>query len=78
VNTEYNLSTQTETSLNELVRLFGEAAGREIVPEYAPVRAGDIKRSMLANEKARKGLGWNPQVSLKEGLSRTYEYFCNK
>ena len=75
VNTEYNISTQTETSLKELVALMGEVAGREIVPEFAAVRAGDIRRSSLCNEKAKAGLGWAPEVSLKEGLARTYEYF---
>ena len=78
VNTEYNISTQTEISLKELVSLLGEVAGREIVPEFAPVRAGDIRRSSLCNEKSREGLGWEPKVSLKEGLTRTYEYFCHK
>ena len=76
VNTEYNISTQTETSLKELVELMGEVSGKDIQPEYAPVRAGDIRRSSLRNEKAVAGLNWQPKVSLKEGLARTYEYFC--
>ena len=75
VNTAYNLSTQTESSLKELVQLMGEVAGREIVPEYAQVREGDIRRSVLANEKAIARLGWQPKVSLKDGLASTYKYF---
>ena len=78
VNTEYNLATQTETSLNQLIHLFAEVAGRDIGPEYADARKGDIRRSMLANGKAKAGLGWEPKVSLKEGLANTYEYFARK
>ncbi|MCH3959751.1 MAG: GDP-mannose 4,6-dehydratase [Selenomonas sp.] len=75
VNTVYNISTQTETSLNALVDLFGQAAGTRIRPLYGPVRAGDIDRSMLCNEKAVSQLGWQPQMPLLEGLRRTYQYF---
>lgn len=78
VNTEYNLSTQTETSLNQLVHLFAEVSGKDLRPQYAEARQGDIRRSMLANEKAKTGLGWEPMVSLKEGLANTYDYFATK
>lgn len=75
VNTVYNLSTQTETSLNDLVQLFGHVVGNKIQLKYGPSREGDIYRSMLANEKAEDGLGWHPEVSLEEGLRRTVTYF---
>lgn len=75
VNDVYNLCTQTETSLKELVAILIEVAGRDIEPEYCPAREGDIARSMLCNEKAKKGLGWEPEMDLKEGLARTYGYF---
>lgn len=75
-NTVYNLSTQTETSLKELVAVLAEIAGREIVPVYKEARPGDIYRSMLSNERVCRELGWKPQMPLKEGLRRTYEHFC--
>lgn len=40
VNTVYNLSTQTETSLLELVQIMGKVSGHEIVPKFSPVRGG--------------------------------------
>jgi len=30
---------------------------------------------MLANGRARRALGWAPEVPLREGLKRTYTYF---
>lgn len=78
VNAAYNLSTQTETSLRELVSLFAEIRGREIVPKYGAEREGDIYKSMLSNSRARRGLDWQPATTLAEGLRRTYEYFCGK
>ena len=78
VNTAYNLSTQTETSLRELVSLLGKVAGRDIIPLYGPERPGDIRRSMLANGKAARGLGWKPVMPLMEGLGRTMDYFVGR
>ena len=75
VNTVYNLSTQTETSLLELVQIMGKVSGHDITPKFGPVREGDIYRSILSNQKAKKGLDWEPQVSLVEGLQRTMIYF---
>lgn len=74
-DTCYNLSTQTEISLNDLVTILSKITGKQITPSYGPVREGDIYRSSLSNEKAVKNLHWIPEVSLEEGLKRTYEYF---
>jgi UDP-glucose 4-epimerase len=75
VNMVCNLSTQTEVSLNELVGILTNVAGRKIQPVYGPDRAGDIKHSMLSNARAKKYLEWKPRMSLEEGLQRTYMYF---
>ena len=75
VNTVYNLSTQTETSLLDSVRIMSQVSGCEITPKFGPVRDGDIYRSMLSNRKAKEDLGWEPQVSLADGLRRTMAYF---
>lgn len=77
-DTCYNLSTQTEISLNDLVDILSRITGKEITPDYGPVREGDIYRSALSNEKAVKNLHWTPEVSLEEGLKRTYEYFVKE
>lgn len=75
VNTVYNLSTQKETSLLEMIKIFEQVSGKKINPAFAAERVGDIYRSSLCNEKAKSGLDWAPQVTLKDGLKRTYQYF---
>ena len=77
-NVVYNLSTQTQTSLRELVSVLSDVAGRRIIPKYGPERPEDIYKSALSNARARRGLGWKPSVSLPEGLRRTYAYFLKK
>ena len=77
-NTVYNLSTAVQTSLREIINILSHVAGRTIVPNYGPARAGDIYKSALANGRARQGLSWEPKVTLEEGMRRTYAYFQAK
>ena len=74
VNTAYNLSTQTETSLLDLIQIFGRITERKIETNFCPARAGDICRSVLCNEKARQALKWQPVTSLEQGLKNTLGY----
>lgn len=77
VNTIYNLSTQMETSLLDLVKVMSDILKCKINIKFSSKRDGDIYRSMLSNQKASEGLGWKPEVSLREGVSRTLAYFKN-
>jgi len=65
----YNIGTGKETSVNELIEVFSKVLGREIKPEYAPPRIGEVHRISLDGEKAKKELGFVPKYSLEEGIS---------
>ena len=75
VNTVYNLSTQTETSLLHLVKVMSDIMGEKIEPHFDVPREGDIYRSVLSNEKAALYLDWKPECSLEDGLEKTLKYF---
>ena len=77
-NTVYNLGTQTETSLRQLVLHFSAIIGKRIEPQYEPPRPGDIYRSMLKRLRAARGMDWMPETPLEEGLKRTYEHFLRQ
>lgn len=69
-----NVATGRKVSVNELVRLLLRITKKDILPQYGPERPGDILHSALANGKIRHILGWEPQVSLEEGLRRTVDW----
>ncbi len=74
----YNISTNTSTSVNELVGYFTSISGKEIVTNYEAERVGDIRHSRLCNEKAKKDFGFEATVSLNLGLGDTFSYFKGK
>jgi nucleoside-diphosphate-sugar epimerase len=45
-----------------------------VEPVYEAVRAGDVRHSLAAIEKAARLLGYQPSVGLEEGLRRTLEW----
>lgn len=73
-----NISTQKETSVNQLLAAFKQAVGREFLVQYAPIREGDIFRSVLANGRCVECLGFCPAMNLQEGVARTYADYLQK
>ena len=71
----YNVGTGRETSVLELLELCVRVAGRDVEPEFAPPRAGELQRSVLDPGRAVDELGWRPERSLEEGLRETWEWF---
>jgi UDP-glucose 4-epimerase len=70
-----NVGTGIETDVNQLYRALAAAAGSDRPPTYAPARLGEQTRSVIAAMRARRELGWSPQVTIEEGLRRTYDFF---
>lgn len=74
----FNIGTGVETSVNELLGIIIEIMGiepREVVHE--PPRKGDVRRSRACFNAAQSVLGWRPEVSLREGLRRTIEWYLS-
>lgn len=74
-NEVFNIGTGRGTTVNELFRMLKELTGYRRDPVYAPPRKGDVRKSALDCRKAKEILGWEPKVSLEEGLAMTVEYF---
>src|ERR1700674_2056114 len=71
----FNVGVGGRVSLNEVVRVLAKISGKTLVTKYEPPRDGDIRDSQADISQARELLGYEPQVSFEEGLSRTYEWY---
>jgi UDP-glucose 4-epimerase len=74
----YNIGTGIENDVNTLfhfIRKFTGSASREL---HGPGKKGEQLRSVIDHSKAKKELGWEPTVSLEEGLKKTVEFFRGK
>ena len=73
----YNVACGEQTSLLQLFDALKEEAGSDLVPYHGPDRAGDVKHSLADVSKAKKILGYQPSVSVKEGLKITFKWYKN-
>jgi UDP-glucose 4-epimerase len=77
----FQIATGVETSILDLAEMLQAemmAAGLSEQPVaivHENARAGEIIKNYSSIEKARRMLGWSPQVSLQEGLRRTVAWF---
>ncbi|MDZ4825643.1 MAG: GDP-mannose 4,6-dehydratase [Actinomycetota bacterium] len=67
--TVVNLAGGAEITLNDLIALVGATAGQAVVVDPHPPEPGDARRNGGAIDRARKVLGWEPRVSLRDGVA---------
>ncbi len=71
-----NIGTGRETTVVRLFNILKKVSGKDSIKEaHGPSREGEQRRSQLSSELAGKMLGWQPKVSIEEGLKLTYHWF---
>ena len=70
-----NVATGTRISLNRLFASMRDTVGSRLEPAYGPTRSGDVKDSLADISQARAVLGYQPLVSLEEGLKKTIDWY---
>jgi len=70
-----NLGNPDEVTVVELAEIIVRMAGSESPIEFRPLPVDDPKQRRPDITRARKLLGWQPEVTLEDGLARTLEYF---
>lgn len=75
-----NLSTGVETSIRDIAVAVCKLAGKEPEKyiEFGKDRPGQLMRSCGDSSKAKRLLGWEPEVSFEQGLSLTFDWYARK
>ena len=71
----FNIGCAQQTNLLSLVKIIAELVGRNFKVAHSDPRKGDVRSSLAAVEKAKKMLGYEPKVQIREGLVRAVEWF---
>ncbi len=76
----YNVATQTEVSLLQLVDKINTSLEKhdpnfvKIIPKYGPERPGDIRKSIANIERINSVLGWSPRIKFETGIDRIIKH----
>lgn len=75
LNQVYNIACGEQTTLLQLFEYLRNEAGTDLQPVFGPERKGDVQHSLADISKAKELLGYNPSVSVKEGLRKTFNWY---
>ena len=76
----YNIANTDQITMKELAELIIKVSGKKIAPDVVGfgnetrTREREIMVRIPSNEKL-KLLGWNPEVNIKEGIAKTYDWY---
>ncbi len=71
----FQVATNVETRILDLAEMVRKVTGADSEIRFEPKRAGEIYRSRADISKARRMLGFNPQINLQEGITRTVAWY---
>jgi UDP-glucose 4-epimerase len=70
----FNIGGGSRVTLNEVIEIIKEIAGRELKREHQAMQKGDVRHTMADMTKAKEKLGYKPKVSIQDGLKTEYEW----
>ena len=71
----FNVACGGRISLLDLVATINAICGKNVQPKFEPSRAGDIKDSQAAVDKAERLLGWKPRVDFRAGIEKAVAWY---
>jgi UDP-glucose 4-epimerase len=70
----YNVSTQNGVTLTELIETIEKVTNVNLEIITHPENRNDIEKKRVGDTAKLRGLGWNNNVSLEEGIKKTYDW----
>lgn len=70
----FNIATGVSVTLNQLVELLADKSGKQLEVDHAAERKGDVRHSRADIAAARELLGFEPRVTLADGLDEYWAW----
>ena len=71
----FNIACGKAYSVMDIVKYVNKILGKSILPVFGPIRTGDAKHTLADISRAKKLIGFKPEIGFEEGLKKTIEYF---
>ena len=77
-NQTYNLDGREKISILRIAETVLRLTGSQRPIEFMPARGGDYAGREVSSEKARRELGWQPEIDFEEGMRRTVPWLIEQ
>jgi UDP-glucuronate 4-epimerase len=73
----YNLGNSRTEELGRFIEIIEEVLGKKALRQLLPMQAGDIPESSADIEASRRDLGFDPKITIEEGLRRFANWYLD-
>ena len=74
----FNIASGRRTKIKAVKKFIEKYSGKILDLEKRPPRVGDVRQSWADISRARKLLGYSPEIDLEEGLRKTIAWFKSR
>jgi UDP-glucuronate 4-epimerase len=71
----FNLGNSEQVELSEVIESLEKSIGKTAKKELLPMQPGDVPGTHSNIDKARKMLGFEPKVSINEGIKEFFDWY---
>lgn len=73
----FNLGNNKSVELEYFISIIENKLNKKAIKNYLPMQSGDVEETYANIDKAKEFLGYEPQVSIEEGLDRFLTWYKN-
>ena len=73
----YNVGGGSRVSMNRVIEIIGDVAGRPLEVRREPAQKGDMRDTYADTSLARSDLGFTPSVTLEQGIEAEYRWLSS-
>ena len=74
----YNLGSSEQVSINQMISIIEDIADYNVDKKYLLDKPKGVRGRSSDNTKIINDLNWSPNIKLKDGLEKTYEWVHNQ
>jgi UDP-glucose 4-epimerase len=72
----FNIASGRQISILRLAETVGTVMGRQLAPDFAPARSGEVRLSQADVSHAKETLGWQAETDLETGIEQTARWLA--
>ena len=74
----FNIGSEEQVSINQMIEIIEDIANYSVEKNYQLDKPKGVRGRSSDNSLVNKKIGWKPNLTLKEGLAKTYAWIENQ
>ncbi len=72
----FNFGSSKIISLYDLIKIIEDVVGKKAIINRMDMQKGDVPITYADISRAKKFIGYNPRVNIRQGIEKFYDWYC--